>query len=100
MSEHKIYPVSAKTAEHAFINRDKYQAMYQRSISEPENFWAQQASEFLHWSKPWDKVLEYDYPKGQISWFAGGKLNVSVNCLDRHLATRGEQTAIIWEGDN
>lgn len=100
MSEHKIYPVVPKIAAQAWIDRERYQAMYQHSITEPENFWAQQAQEFLLWSKPWDKVLEYDYPKGQISWFQGGKLNVSVNCLDRHLATRGEQTAIIWEGDN
>jgi acetyl-CoA synthetase len=100
VSEHKIYPVNAKIAEHALINCEKYQAMYQRSITEPESFWAEQAQAFLDWSKPWDKVLEYDYPKGQISWFMGGKLNVSVNCLDRNLATRGEQTAIIWEGDN
>jgi acetyl-CoA synthetase len=100
MSEQKIYPVTAQTAAHAFINREQYQALYQQSISEPENFWAAQATEFLDWSKPWDSVLEYDYPKGEISWFKGGKLNVSVNCLDRHLATRGEQVAIIWEGDN
>ena len=100
MSEQKIYPVSTAIAEHAFINRKKYQALYQRSITEPESFWAEQATEFLQWSQPWDCVLEYDYSKGEISWFKGGKLNVSVNCLDRHLATRGEQVAIIWEGDN
>ncbi len=100
MSEQKIYPITPQTAAHAFINREHYQALYQQSISEPENFWAQQATEFLDWSKPWDSVLEYDYPKGEISWFKGGKLNVSVNCLDRHLATRGDQVAIIWEGDN
>lgn len=100
MSEHKIYPVLSNIAEHALINHDNYCLMYQRSITDPEAFWAEQAREFLHWNKPWDKVLEYDYPKGQISWFIGGKLNVSVNCLDRHLETRGDQTAIIWEGDN
>ena len=100
MSEHKIYPVNAEIAKSAHINRKMYEAMYQQSIDEPENFWAQQATAFLDWMQPWDKVMEYDYPKGQISWFTGGKLNVSVNCLDRHLATRGEQTAIIWEGDN
>jgi acetyl-CoA synthetase len=100
MSEQKIYPVTSQTAAHAFINREQYQALYQESISEPEKFWAQQATEFLEWSKPWDCVLEYDYPKGGISWFKGGKLNVSVNCLDRHLAKRGDQVAIIWEGDN
>jgi acetyl-CoA synthetase len=100
MSDPKIYPVNAKIAEHALINREQYQALYQQSITEPEIFWAQQARDFLEWSQPWDSVLEYDYPKGEISWFKGGKLNVSVNCLDRHLEKRGEQVAIIWEGDN
>jgi acetyl-CoA synthetase len=100
MSEQKIYPVIPDVAKHAFINREKYLALYQQSIAEPEKFWAEQATEFLNWSKPWDKVMEYDYPKGLIKWFQSGKLNVSVNCLDRHLATRGEQVAIIWEGDN
>jgi acetyl-CoA synthetase len=55
---------------------------------------------FLDWHKPWDKVMQYDYPKGDIKWFEGGKLNVSVNCLDRHLAKRGDQVALIWEGDD
>ncbi|GAW85855.1 acetyl-CoA synthetase [Bathymodiolus platifrons methanotrophic gill symbiont] len=75
-------------------------ALYQQSIDQPEAFWAEQAEQFLDWQQPWDKVMEYDYPKGEISWFAGGKLNVSVNCLDRHLATRGDQVALIWEGDD
>ena len=74
--------------------------MYQRSIEEPEAFWAEQAEQFLVWSKRWDTVMDYDYPKGYIRWFEGGKLNVSVNCVDRHLETRGDQVAIIWEGDN
>ncbi|NOQ36550.1 MAG: acetate--CoA ligase, partial [Methylococcaceae bacterium] len=100
MSNNKTYPVKAEIAERAHINRETYETMYQQSIDDPELFWAQQAENFLDWSKPWDKVMDYDYPKGEISWFTGGKLNVSVNCLDRHLATRGEQTAIIWEGDN
>jgi len=100
MSDTHIYPVKPELAKTAHINRETYLAMYQRSIDEPESFWAEQAEEFLDWMQPWDKVMDYDYPKGEISWFEGGKLNVSVNCLDRHLATRGNQTAIIWEGDN
>ncbi len=100
MSETHLYPVTTAVAEHAFINRDRYHAMYQRSIAEPDAFWAEQAREFLTWDKPWQQVLEYDYPQGQIHWFKGGQLNVSVNCVDRHLATRGDQVALIWEGDN
>jgi acetyl-CoA synthetase len=100
MSDSKLYPVKPEIAATAHINQAEYQALYRRSIEEPEQFWAEQAEKFLDWSQPWHKVLEYDYPKGHIRWFEGGKLNVSVNCLDRHLAQRGGQVAIIWEGDN
>jgi len=97
---HQIHPVKAHIAEHAHVNNGQYLALYQKSIEQPEIFWAEQAEQFLDWQQPWDKVMEYDYPKGKISWFAGGKLNVSVNCLDRHLSTRGDQVALIWEGDD
>lgn len=100
MAEDKVYPVKAEIAQSSFFTTDTYQALYQQSIDNPEKFWSEQAKEFLQWSKPWDTTLEFDYPNGEISWFKGGKLNVSVNCLDRHLDTRGEQTAIIWEGDD
>ena len=100
MSEDKVYPVPSETAAHAWIDEATYKAMYQRSVDDPEGFWAEQASEFLHWFKPWDKVMDYDYHKAHIRWFEGGKLNVSYNCLDRHLDTRGDQVAIIWEGDD
>ncbi len=99
MSE-KIYPVPAEAAAHAWINNDQYLAMYQRSVDDPEGFWAEQANQFVTWFKPWDKVLDWDFTKGHIRWFEGAKLNVSYNCLDRHLDTRGDQVAIIWEGDN
>ncbi len=100
MSESKVYPVKPEIAATAYINQAEYQALYRRSIEEPEQFWAEQASKFLDWDKPWQSVMDFDYPKGYIRWFEGGKLNVSVNCLDRHLAQRGDQVAIIWEGDN
>ena len=100
MSEDKIYKVKAEIAEKAYFTAKTYQALYQQSIDNPQKFWSAQATKFLDWYKPWDTTLEFDYPKGEISWFKGGKLNVSVNCLDRHLDTRAEQTAIIWEGDN
>jgi acetyl-CoA synthetase len=100
MSEAKVYPVPAEVAAHAWINNDQYLEMYKRSVDDPEGFWAEQAQQFLSWDKPWDKVLDWDFTKGHIRWFEGGKLNVSHNCLDRHLATRGDQIAVIWEGDS
>ncbi len=100
MSEEKIYPVSAETAAQAHIDAAKYQEMYQRSVEDPEGFWGDAAEEFLTWSKKWDKVSDWDFNEPNIKWFQGGKLNVSYNCLDRHLESRGDQTALIWESDN
>jgi acetyl-CoA synthetase len=100
MSEAKLYPVPAEVAAHAWINNDQYLEMYKRSVDDPEGFWADQANQFVTWFKPWDKVLDWDFTKGHIRWFEGGKLNVSYNCLDRHLDSRGDQVAIIWEGDS
>ncbi len=100
MSEDKIYPVSDDAAKRAHITAEQYQEMYQRSVDDPEGFWAQQAEEFVTWFEPWKKVVEYDFHKADIKWFQGGKLNVAYNCLDRHLETRGDQVAIIWESDD
>jgi acetyl-CoA synthetase len=100
MSDDKIYGIKPDIAAKAHINAETYQTLYQRSIAEPEAFWSEQAELFLDWSKPWDKVTDCDFKTGYIRWFEGGKLNVSVNCVDRHLATRGDQIAIIWEGDD
>lgn len=74
--------------------------MYQKSVESPEEFWAEQARAFLDWKREWDSVLEWDYDKAIIRWFDGGQLNVSYNCLDRHLEKHGERAAIIWEGDD
>ena len=100
MSESKVYPVSEEFAKNAHISSELYEAMYAQSIEDPDGFWAQQANEFLDWSKPWDKVQDWDFKTGLIRWFEGGKLNVSYNCLDRHLDTRGDQVALLWEGDD
>ena len=100
MSTDKSYPVPSEVAQSAHIDQQKYLEMYQSSIDNPENFWAQQADEFISWFTLWDKVLDWDYHKAHIRWFEGATLNVSYNCLDRHLKTRGDQTAIIWEGDD
>lgn len=75
---------------------EEYQTVYKRSVEDPEGFWAEQASTFS-WKKPWDKVLDWDFRAPNINWFVGGKLNITENCLDRHLETRGDQAAIIWE---
>lgn len=100
MTGNKVYSVPAEAAAHTLIDKQTYQVEYQRSLDDTEGFWAEKAKQFLTWSKDWDTTLTYDFPKGEINWFAGGKLNVSVNCLDRHLDARGEQTAIIWESDD
>lgn len=100
MSEIKTYEVPDDIAGRAHINKSKYQEMYERSINDSDAFWAEQAQEFLSWSSKWKKVQEWDYNDVNINWFIGGKLNVSYNCLDRHLKDRADQIAIIWEGDN
>lgn len=101
MSEIKIYKVPESIKNTAHINNEQYLEMYQKSIEQPDTFWAEQADEFLSWSKQWDKVQSCDFDKhADIKWFEGAKLNVSYNCLDRHLETRGDQLAIIWEGDD
>ncbi|HBD11105.1 MAG TPA: acetyl-coenzyme A synthetase, partial [Porticoccaceae bacterium] len=100
MSEFPVHPVSEEWAREAFIDHQRYQEMYRRSIEEPDAFWAEQAEQFISWDQPWGKVCEYDFTKGHAAWFSGGRLNVTVNCIDRHLPTRAAQTAIIWEGDD
>lgn len=92
-------PVPANFKD-AHINAQRYRDMYRQSLDAPERFWAQMANEFLAWDKQWDTVVKYDFVKGEAAWFSGGKLNVSYNCIDRHLPQRAEQTALIWEGDD
>ena len=100
MSEHHLYPVKPEIAAQAHINADSYQKLYQQSIADPETFWSEQAKLFLDWDQPWQQVTRCNFPQGDIHWFMGGKLNVTVNCLDRHLEKRGDQVAIIFEGDS
>ena len=99
MTEAKLYPVSGAVEKSAHIDAELYKTMYQRSIDEPEKFWGEKAEEFLTWEKKWSKVSDCDFSSAKINWFVDGKLNVTVNCIDRHLDERGDQTAIIWEGD-
>ena len=93
------YPIM-QSDKKPLINAETYQLMYDDSINNPDDFWAKQAEIFIDWDKKWDKVSDVDFNKGKIAWFEGATLNVSYNCLDRHLPERAEQIAIIWEGDD
>ena len=102
MSEEQLYPVPADFAAKTNITAEQYKTLYKQSIEDPDTFWAEQANAFLDWSKPWDKVSDYSFDINNvyIKWFEGGKLNVTYNCIDRHLETKGNDVAIIWEGDD
>lgn len=99
MSEEKTYPVSETAASQSHLSASQYNEMYQKSIDDAETFWAEQASEFLTVFETWDQVSSSDFTTATATWFRGAKLNASYNCIDRHLEKRGDQTAIIWEGD-
>ncbi len=97
----QIYPPSADFVANAKINKADYDNMYAQSINNPDHFWSEHGKR-VDWIKPYSKIkdVDYSYPNVSIKWFEDGQLNVSANCIDRHLEKRGEQTAIIWEGDN
>jgi len=97
----KMYPPSAGFIANAHINKEQYDTMYAASINDPDAFWAEHGKR-VDWIKPFTKVknVNYSYPDVSIKWFEDGELNVAANCVDRHLASRADQTAIIWEGDN
>ena len=101
MSEHDLCPVPADWAQNALVDEAKYNEMYAQSIDDPEAFWGEQGKR-IDWIKPYTQVKDVSYARDDlhIRWYQDGTLNASVNCLDRHLATRGDQTAIIWEGDD
>ena len=99
MSDFPTHPVPQQWSHSAWIDDATYQAMYRQSVDNPDQFWGDQAAQFLTWDKPWKTVCRSEIEQGQAAWFEGGKLNVAVNCIDRHLVDRADQTAIIWEGD-
>jgi len=100
MTDNAIFPVPSDFAANALIDNAKYQEWYDRSISDPEGFWAEHGKR-IDWIKPFTKVKNVSFKDDvQIKWFEDGSLNVAANCLDRHLATRGDKAAIIWEGDS
>ena len=100
MFEITRHPVADAVRQRAHLDNDAYLRLYQQSVEQPDTFWAEQAKAFLAWFKPWDQVHASDLKQGRAEWFKGGQLNVAYNCIDRHLQQRGEQIAIIWEGDN
>ncbi|MGB7699974.1 MAG: AMP-binding protein, partial [Methylovirgula sp.] len=101
MSE-SIYPVPPEWARRAYIGAATYEKMYARSIADPDGFWGDEGRRRIEWLKPFTKVKNATFGPGEVSikWYEDGVTNVALNCIDRHLATRGEQTAIIWEGDD
>ena len=101
MSDNELFPVPAALAETAWADNAKYLEMYKQSVEDNSGFWGEQGKR-LDWIKPYTKVKDVNFnaPDVSIKWFYDGTLNASVNCLDRHLDTRGDQTAIIWEGDD
>jgi len=101
----EVYPVPDFARERAYIkSRDEYEALWKRSIEDPDRFWSEIAGEYVDWFKKWDKVEDYNFDVGAgpiyVKYFEGGKLNVSYNCVDRHLKTRGNKIAIQWEGND
>ena len=101
MTEDRLFAPDRETAANALIDADGYKAMYAESIADPDAFWAEHGKR-IDWIKPYSQISDVSYDTGDlhIKWFADGTLNAAANCLDRHLATRGDQTAIIWEGDD
>ncbi|HEY8351849.1 MAG TPA: acetate--CoA ligase [Sphingomonadales bacterium] len=96
----EIFPVSPEWAKNAWIDEKKYQAMYEESLRDPEGFWGREGKR-LDWIRPYTRVKDTSFgPDLHVKWFEDGTLNVSANCIDRHLATRRDQVAIIWEGDD
>ncbi|WP_373059904.1 acetate--CoA ligase [Zunongwangia sp. H14] len=84
-------------SNYSIKNLEEYFQVYRKSVREPENFWEEVAEEHFTWRKKWDNVLSWDFSKPEIKWFENAKLNITENCIDRHLLTRGDKTAIIWE---
>lgn len=97
---HESYEPPARARDGAIVQSlAEYQEIYDRSIRDPEGFWSEMANEYLDWMAPFTKVRDEDLEAGKVAWFLGGKLNVSVNCVDRHLETRGGKVALLLEGD-
>lgn len=99
MFDIRKYPQALAVSQSAALTPEDYRRLYRQSVEDPDTFWAEQAKR-LDWIKPWSSVQQCDLHTGKARWFDGAQLNVSYNCIDRHLAQRGEQTALLWEGDD
>ena len=100
MTAEPVYPIKADALARTYIDTARYEELYRQSLSDPDAFWAAQAEEFVTWDRRWSRVSNCDFNEVSIRWFEDARLNVAYNCLDRHLATRGDQVAILWEGDS
>jgi len=100
MTKDKIYNPPQSIIDNSNVNESEFQAMYKQSIESPDDFWASQAQSYLDWDTKWTEVKKTNINKGEVYWFSGGKLNASVNCIDRHLPANKNKIAFIWEGDN
>ncbi|MFC6335434.1 acetate--CoA ligase [Pseudomonas sp. CCM 7891] len=100
MFDISTFPTADAVRRAAQLSQEDYQRLYRQSVEHPDTFWAEQAERFLDWITPWHSVQQSDIKTGAAQWFAGAQLNVSYNCIDRHLAQRAEQPAFIWEGDD
>ncbi|AZE57511.1 Acetyl-CoA synthetase [Pseudomonas synxantha] len=100
MFDISTFPTADAVRRPAQLSQEDYQRLYRQSVEQPDTFWAEQAKGFLDWITPWHSVQQSDIKTGAAQWFAGGQLNVSYNCIDRHLAKRADQSAFIWEGDD
>ena len=100
MNKEKIYNVPKDISEHSNVSESEFQVLYKQSLENPDEFWSSQAESFLDWDKKWEEVKNTNIEKGEIAWFSGGKLNASVNCIDRHLPKDKNKIAFIWEGDD
>ncbi len=100
MSQVKVYPVPPEIRAFAHLDAERYRKMYAKSLEDPDGFWAEQARLFVTWYREWQTVSNWDFTTARIRWFEGGQLNACFNCLDRHLETKGDQIAILWESDD
>ena len=100
MNKEKIYNVPKDISEHSNVSESEFKVLYKQSVENPDEFWSSQAEFYLDWDKKWEEVKNTNIEKGEIAWFSGGKLNASVNCIDRHLPKDKNKIAFIWEGDD
>ena len=100
MNEEKIYNPSEQIIKNSNISESEFEELYKDSLSNPDEFWGAQAKTYLDWDKKWTQVSETNIEKGEFTWFKGGQLNASVNCIDRHLPENKNKVALIWEGDD